>query len=224
MKRSAYWCVIGSLVAFVLLPIASAQHKDDDLAAYARQQKKEKQAASGTAKVFDNDNLPKTEHISVVGSESKSADKASAEASASSSPENADDNAKPAADDTAAKADDTSSKPDDKKPTHIEPGQSPEDRQQAYADWQTKIKEQKQAVDLAQRELDVVQREYRLRAAVVANDVGYRLRNAAEWDKEDKQYKEQIAAKQKAFDQAKEKLTSMQEEGRKAGVPSKTLE
>jgi hypothetical protein len=203
-----------------LLTIASAQQQSGDLAAYARQQKKAKPAASTPGKVFDNDNLPKTEHISVVGSESpeKQADNSDAPSA------KADTASKSPADDAKAKADSTSAKPQDDKAAEIQPGQNPEDRKQAYDDWQTKIKEQKQAVDLAQRELDVAQREYRLRAAVVANDVGYRLRNAAQWDKEEKQYKEQIAAKQKAYDEAKQKLDSLQEDARKAGAPTKVRE
>lgn len=208
MKRNAYWCVIASLFA-LLAPIAFAQDKSDDLAAYARQQKKDKQAAPAPAKVYDDDNLPKTEHISVVGSESP-ADGSSASTTQDANPQ--------------PNSVDASTKSDDNKPAQPEAGQSQEDRQQANTDWENKIKEQKKAVDLAQRELDVVQREYRLKQAVVASDVGYRLRNAAQWDKEDKQYKEQIAAKQKSFDDAKQKLTTLQEDARKSGVPTKMRE
>jgi Skp family chaperone for outer membrane proteins len=70
----------------------------------------------------------------------------------------------------------------------------------------------------------VRKREYALRAATVATDVGYRLRNSAQWDKEDKQYKEQIAAKQKEVDAAKQKLDELQSDARKAGVPTKLRE
>ena len=69
------------------------------------------------------------------------------------------------------------------------------------------------------RELDVIQREYRLRAASFYGDAGERLRNAAAWDKEDAQYKQQIADKQKALDDAKQHLDDLQEDARKAGVP-----
>jgi hypothetical protein len=211
MKRNAYWCVIASVFVLVV-PIAFAQNKGDDLAAYARQHKKEKQAAPAPAKVYDDDNLPKTEHISVVGSESPATP-----ADASSASTKQDASGQPASGDSSTKS-------GDKKPSQPEAGQSQQDRQQPGADWEAKIKEQKQAVDLAQRELDVVQREYRLKQAVVSSDVGYRLRNAAQWDKEDKQYKEQIAAKQKSFDDAKQKLSTLQEDVRKAGAPSKIRE
>ena len=74
------------------------------------------------------------------------------------------------------------------------------------------------------RELDVLQREYQVRAAAMYADVGNRLRNSADWDKQDAQYKQQIADKQKAVDDAKQKLDDMQEEARKAGVPASARE
>ena len=51
-------------------------------------------------------------------------------------------------------------------------------------------------------------------------DVGNRMRNAAQWDKEDADYKQKIADKQKALEDAKQQLDNMQEEARKAGVPA----
>jgi hypothetical protein len=77
---------------------------------------------------------------------------------------------------------------------------------------------------LLQRELDVLQREYQIRAAAMYGDAGNRLRNSADWDKQDAQYKQQIADKQKALDDAKQKQDEMQEEARKAGVPSSVRE
>jgi hypothetical protein len=74
------------------------------------------------------------------------------------------------------------------------------------------------------RELDVLQREYQLRAAAMYGDAGNRLRNQTDWDKQDAQYKQNIADKQKALDDAKQKLDDMQEEARKAGVPSNVRE
>jgi len=55
-------------------------------------------------------------------------------------------------------------------------------------------------------------------------DVGNRLRNSADWDKQDAQYKQQIGDKQKALDDAKQKLEDLREEARKAGVPSSVRE
>jgi hypothetical protein len=68
--------------------------------------------------------------------------------------------------------------------------------------------------------MDVMQREYRLRAAAFYADAGNRLRNAGSWDKEDTRYKQQLAEKQKTLDSAKEDLQDLRERARKAGVPS----
>jgi hypothetical protein len=58
-----------------------------------------------------------------------------------------------------------------------------------------------------------------LRAAAFYGDAGNRIRNSAQWDKQDAEYKGKIADKQKAADDAKQKLDDMKEEARKAGVP-----
>jgi hypothetical protein len=210
MKRTSYLCLGVLLMAAMPLAISAAQTQDTSLADYARARKKDKPAT--TKKSYDNDNLPKDEHISVVGQEPSHEQQSEASAPATSS--------ETASSSGAAKAS------DDSKPakTEVTPGESPEDREKVYADWQKKIADQKSALDLAQRELDVAQREYRMRSAAVYADVGYRLRNAAQWDKEDQQYKQQIAAKQKAVDAAKQGLATMQEQARKSGVPSKLRE
>jgi hypothetical protein len=196
--------------------MAAAQN--DSLADYARRAKKEKQAEPAPKKVYDNDNLPRTEHLSIVGPQAP-------EVPESIAGENTGESGSPAGQATAqgeipAEPTEKTGEP----PKSITPGESMEDRQKVYEGWQSKIAEAKRAVDLAQRELDVVQREYKLRAAAVYADVGYRLRNAAQWDKEDRDFKQQIETKQKALDAAKKKLTDTQEEARKAGVPPKLRE
>ena len=97
-------------------------------------------------------------------------------------------------------------------------------KQAAWKGWQDKLKAQKGQIDLASRELDVTQREYQLRAAAMYADAGNRLRNSTQWDKEETQYKQQIADKQKAVDDAKQKLADMQEDARKDGVPASMME
>jgi hypothetical protein len=202
MKRITYiW--LGVLVLALIPATASwAQSQGDNLGEYARAKKKDKPAPA--KKVYDNETLPKDEHISVVG-------QAPSEQGNSTATQSSEETGKPSADATATK-------------TETTPGESPEDREKVYADWQKKISDQKAALDLAQRELDVAQREYRMRSAAVYADVGYRLRNATQWDKEDAQYKQQIAAKQKAVDAAKQALATMQEQARKSAVPSKLRE
>ncbi len=97
-------------------------------------------------------------------------------------------------------------------------------KEAAWKQWGEKLAGQKSQIDLLARELDVAQREYQVRAAAMYADVGNRLRNSAEWDKQDAQYKQQIGDKQKALDDAKQRLEDMVEEARKAGVPSSIRE
>jgi hypothetical protein len=165
--------------------------QDQPLGDYARKVRQEKTKEQPANKKFDNDNLPTDDKLSIVGN-------------AAAAPEESAD-----ADKSAEKTEEKEKVPD-----------SAEQRQKAYEGWKQKIAGQKDEIETLSRELDVVQREYRLRAASFYADAGERLRNSAAWDKEDAQYKQQIADKQKALDSAKQHLDDMQEEARKAGVPS----
>jgi hypothetical protein len=169
---------------------ASAQDQSS-LGDYARKIRKDPATPKPRPKVFDNDNLPTDDKLSVVGQQSA----ANAGGAAPADDKNA-----------AAKADDDQAK------------------KAAWKSWQDKLTAQKDQIDLAGRELDVLQREYQLRAAAMYADAGNRMRNSAEWDKQDADYKQKIADKQKAVEAAKSKLGDMQEEARKDGVPSAMIE
>ena len=106
----------------------------------------------------------------------------------------------------------------------IDPDTSAGDREKIYGEWRKKIADQKDTISLLQRELDVLQREYRLRAAAMYADVGYRLRNQSDWDKQDRDYKDKIEAKQKELDRAKQQLSDLQEQARKQNVPASVVE
>jgi hypothetical protein len=200
MKRIVYHLVIAlstillaSLAAAQSPPPAASQTQDQSsLGDYARKVRKDP-AAKAKPKVYDNDNLPTDDKLSVVGQ------KPTESASAAAPADDKDAAAKPADDEKAKK-------------------------EAAWKEWQGKLAGQKDAIDLAARELDVLQREYQLRAAVIYADTGNRLRNETQWDKQDAEYKQKIADKQKAVDDAKQKLTDMQEEARKAGVPSAMID
>lgn len=197
MKRIAYFAFTIATFAIVLFVMAgtSAQAQttttttapdQSSLGDYARKVHKDPTVKS-KPKVFDNDNLPKEDKLSVVGEP----------APADASPKATDDK------DAATKPDDDQAK-----------------KQAEWKGWQDKLSAQKNTIDLSSRELDVLQKEYQLRAAAMYGDAGNRMRNAAEWDKEDADFKQKIADKQKAVDDAKQKLDDMQEEARKAGVPA----
>jgi hypothetical protein len=188
-------------------PASSTQSQNQaqpSLADYARQVKKDSPQPKSRPKVFDNDNLPKNDKLSIVGEQpAVAADKSS--------------EAKP--------ADPTGNVPaatDKKSPTETKAAATEDEqakRQAALKEWQQKLTAQKNQIDLIDRELDVLRREYQVRAAVFYADAGDRLRNSAAWDKQDTQYKQQIADKQKALEDAKQKLEDMQEDARKAGIP-----
>ena len=191
-------------IAFALFTIVAASlavsqtttpsPNQSSLGDYARKVQKDP-AAKTKPKVYDNDNLPKDDKLSIVGAAPAAG--AGESASADSTPR--------AADSSAA-------------------GTKPEDdqakKQAEWKAWQDKLSGQKSSIDLASRELDVLQKEYQLRAAAMYADVGNRLRNSTQWDKEEGDFKQKIADKQKTVDDAKQKLEDMQEEARKAGVPA----
>lgn len=192
----------------MLIPSCFGQN-DVSLADAARAQRKDKQSAPKP--VIDNDSLPREEHINVVGQQAL----APASLRSETAPEEQDASANS---DAQAKAD------DDKTKLTVDPNQSAGDREALYGEWRKKIADQKDTITLLTRELDVLQREYRLRAAAMYADVGNRLRNANSWDKEDRDYKDKIEAKQKDLDRAKQQLSDMQDQARKAGIPSGVVE
>jgi hypothetical protein len=212
MKRNTSLWLGGALMAALAVSMAAGQN-NNNLGDYARQVRKQKAQAAPAAKTFDNDNLPKTDKLSVVGQAPP--DEAAPTDTAANADQQAGTEGAPAAGaDANAPA----------TPKENASGDAAKDEQAAkqkmYKDWQGKIHEQRDKIELMARELDVANREYRLRAASFYADAGNRLRNSAAWDKEDAQYKDQIAVKQKALDDAKASLEDMQEQARKAGVPS----
>jgi hypothetical protein len=204
MKRIAYVRIAAVILAGIMASFASAQTstpQEQPLGDYARAARKDKKPA--TAKQFDNDNLPMNDKLSVVGGAGGAGNSQTGG--------------------TAADAAQADKKADDK-PAGVQPGESAEDRQKTYDSWKDRMTDQKAKVDLLNRELDVEQREYQLRAAAMYADAGNRLRNSGSWDKEDADYKKKIADKKKAADDAKQALEDMQEDARKAGIPSSVRE
>ena len=189
---------------------SSSSSNGPSLGDYARQVRKDPGTAS-KPKVFDNDNLPREDKLSVVGTPREVNDAA----------------LEIKQEEPAAAPGDSKSGAPAKPATEAKSGtQEDQDasKQAAWKQWGDKIAGQKDAIDLLQRELDVLQREYQIRAAAMYADVGNRLRNSTDWDKQDADYKQKIADKQKAVDDAKQKLDDMQEEARKAGVPTSIRE
>jgi hypothetical protein len=201
MKRTMYTVFVVGLFAVLLGSLAAQSSPpvpDQPLGDYARKVHKDTDAAKAKPKVFDNDNLPKDDKLSVVGQQPTDESGAAPSDSTGKSGSETKDAAKP-----ATAGDDEQAK-----------------KQAAWKGWQDKLAGQKEQIDLGSRELDVLEREYQLRAAEMYADVGNRLRNSAQWDKQEAEYKQKIADKQKAVEDGKQKLEDMQEEARKAGVPA----
>lgn len=227
MKRTVYSGIgLTLLLAVAGLP-ATAQNQTSSntqtstggqsLGDYARQIRKEN-GTPAKPKVFDNDNLPKQDTLSIVGTPTPAQDTASGQKTDDSS-------ASSSISGGSAKTE-SNAGTEDKSAANSAPS-APEDeatKQAAWKQWAERLKAQQDQIDLLNRELDVLQREYQLRAAAMYGDIGNRLRNSADWDKQDANYKQQIADKQKAVDDAKQKLEDLQEEARKAGVPSSIRE
>src|SRR5882724_5674620 len=189
MKPTAY-LGLGFVLSLGLLVPAGAQDKTqsgDSLGDYARQVRKDGGQAKAKPKTFDNDNMPREDKLSIVGT-ARVADIPPATTEESKSAETAPANGTNAQAGTQAQPQGPVAPPKSVKEEEAS-------RQAAYKQWQTRIAAQKDAIDLSQRELDVLQREYQLRAAAMYADVGNRMRNSGDWDKKDADYKQQIADK-----------------------------
>ena len=197
MKRILSFSVAGMLMAGMAIGAAAQSATSSDatqpqsLGDLARAQKANKKP--DTSKHFDNDTLPQTDKLSVVGPSSDATANATA----------------PTAD--ASQTGNSTTQP---------AAQSAADKQQAANDLKDKIADAQSRVDLLTRELNVAQKEYQLRAAAFYGDAGERLRNASAWDKEDAASKDTLAQKQKELDDAKQALSDLQEQARKAGTSS----
>jgi len=188
MKR-IIWMAMGVLLLFGTGAFAQS------LGEVARSARKGKTHQSAANHQYDNDNLPKTEHLSVVGPPPAVTGNGSTPTGDVNPQNQAPVQATSAADKKAA----------EKPPS-------------AADEWKNKIDDQKQKVASLSHELELTQREYRLRAVAMYSDAGNRLRNSATWDKEDADFKRQLDEKQKAVDAAKQDLDNLTEQARKAGI------
>jgi hypothetical protein len=211
MKRPIKYAfsLVIALLAVALVGAAQSNQNQPSLGDYARAVKKHKPTTT-SGKTFDNDNMPSSGTLNVVGtpSEDKSADGKDADDKDAKSGEKSD------AQKDAQKKDST----------QLKSGQSAEDRQKAIDAWKEKITDQKGKVDLLSRELDVIQRERQIKQADFYASTARAVQNARGFDQEDEKYKKQIADKQKELDDAKAKLTDLEDQAHKAGAPNSVAE
>jgi Glu-tRNA(Gln) amidotransferase subunit E-like FAD-binding protein len=85
-------------------------------------------------------------------------------------------------------------------------------------EWKNRVAKEKANVADIEREIDLMQREEKLRVAVYYSDAGNRLRDSKQWDDEQQKFQKDLADKQNKLSEAKTKLTDALEEARKAGA------
>jgi hypothetical protein len=183
--------LMAGVTLLVTLLLAVGSVSAQSLGDAARSARKNKANPNPTTRHFDNDNLPTNDALSVVGPEPPAATNAAASAQSK---------------DNKAVAD---------------PAAATLERQKAAEDTKKKLDQQKEKIDSLNHEIDLDQREQRLRAAAFYSDAGTRLRNSAQWEKEQSQSVNDAAEKQKALDTAKQQYDEMQERARKAGIAPK---
>jgi hypothetical protein len=195
MKRVLLGSTVAICLSIALSAVSNAQDSAPSLGDYARSVRQNKpQATKAAAKVYDNDTIPSAANINVVGSAPKIVADASKAADDKSS-------------DRSASAD---SKSGDQKTDSVKPGQSLEERQKLFDEWKSRIADEKKKVDQLAHDLNDYQHNSTLAQVSV-------------WP-ETQKYGQGLAEKQKALDQAKAELSNLQEQARKAGVPSSVTE
>ncbi|MFY9646105.1 MAG: hypothetical protein WAK29_13055 [Terriglobales bacterium] len=100
-----------------------------------------------------------------------------------------------------------------------DPAPAATDRQKKADDLKAKMDEQKAKIAALNHELDLDQRELRLRSTEIYSDPGKRMQNPTQWDEESAKLKTDAETKQKAMDAAKQELDQIQEQAHKAGLP-----
>jgi len=175
--------------AVVVASALGAAAQSESLGDAARVARKEPRPPA--KKVYTNDNLPTSASISVVG-----APRGEAEPKPAAKP--ADEKPKPPQKD---------SKAEEKKASQSEPTLPDQ------------LSEQKKKIADLEKELDLLQREYKLQVADYYADAGTQLRDPKKWAEGETKFRADIADKQKQLEDAKAKLQDTEEQARQAGMP-----
>lgn len=115
--------------------------------------------------------------------------------------------------DTAKKADEKAGEAKDADAAKARPAEG-----QKSDDIKKQIDAQTKEIAILQRELDVAQREARLRAAAYYGDAGTMLRDQTKYAEDTRKEQDEINTKKQALDAAQQKLSDLQEQARKAGI------
>lgn len=185
--------ILYVVLTALLLGLAANAWAQDSLGDYARKMREQQKPASPTTKVWTNDDIGSP-------SAAPAAPAAPAAAAATTSA------AAPAAKAKDAKKDETQ--------------KSPDEIAQEGAAWKGKIAAQKAKIAEIQRNIDVAQREYKLRTIDWYTNAGNALLDQKKWHDQEERYQKEVADRQKELADAQQKLEDMREEIRKAGLPS----
>ncbi|HSE49610.1 MAG TPA: hypothetical protein VLA96_10425 [Terriglobales bacterium] len=199
MKRLWLFLAVSILGA----GIAVAQDEGISLGDAARMQREKKAQGSPNGKVYDNENLPKKNTLSTT----------TGDFGGLPAEDDKDKEGAVTADASAAKGKD---KGDKAEKTDEEAAKEKLD------EFKGKAADIKKEIDQLNREIDVLNREQRLRAAAYYGDAGAKARpeNQAKWVADEKKFQDDLKAKQDDLAAAKQKMTDLQEEIRKAGLNS----
>jgi hypothetical protein len=94
-----------------------------------------------------------------------------------------------------------------------------EEKAKTAADYKDKIEKAKGELATVQRELDIAQRENRLRVAQYYSDAGNKLRDEKKFADEERRNQADIADKQKKLADTQATIERLRSEARRAGVP-----
>jgi hypothetical protein len=86
------------------------------------------------------------------------------------------------------------------------------------------VQTEKDEIARLRRELDILEREQKLRAAAYYGDAGTMLRDSAKFTEDSKKQQADIDSKKQALDAAQQKLADLEEQARKAGLGSSATE
>jgi cytoskeletal protein RodZ len=111
----------------------------------------------------------------------------------------------------AAKAKDSDDKSEPKPPEAV-------DKAELAKEVKTRVAAQRGAVELIEREISVMEREYKLRASSYYADAGLRLRDDRRWQEDEKKYNAELDAKKQKLAKAKDELNQIIDLARRAGI------
>ena len=83
-----------------------------------------------------------------------------------------------------------------------------------------KIADLQKSITDQQKDISLMEREHQIKTAEYYADAGTQLRTSGQWFVDEQKYQDDLAAKKKALSDAQTSLDNLNEQARKAGVPT----